>query len=103
VHDSYLQAGAEVIETNTFGANRFRLERLAWTHQVREINMGRGAHGPEAAIDFHSEKQGASVLLPGPWARWECGWNRWAKSGWTKRAPRLRNRSPRWQRPARRC
>ena len=27
VHAEYLQAGAEIIETNTFGANAFRLER----------------------------------------------------------------------------
>ncbi|HWT65337.1 MAG TPA: homocysteine S-methyltransferase family protein, partial [Terracidiphilus sp.] len=25
VHKEYLQAGAEILETNTFGANRFRL------------------------------------------------------------------------------
>ena len=27
VHEEYLQAGAELIETNTFGANAFRLGR----------------------------------------------------------------------------
>src|SRR5215467_7966735 len=27
VHHEYLQAGAEIVETNTFGANSFRLER----------------------------------------------------------------------------
>src|ERR1700734_2903207 len=27
IHAQYLQAGAEIIETNTFGANSFRLER----------------------------------------------------------------------------
>ena len=27
VHEEYLQAGAEILETNTFGANRFRLGR----------------------------------------------------------------------------
>ena len=26
VHEEYLQAGAEILETNTFGANRFRLD-----------------------------------------------------------------------------
>ena len=27
IHQEYLQAGAEIVETNTFGANRFRLGR----------------------------------------------------------------------------
>ncbi|HEV2699221.1 MAG TPA: homocysteine S-methyltransferase family protein, partial [Terriglobales bacterium] len=27
IHHEYLQAGAEVVETNTFGGNSFRLER----------------------------------------------------------------------------
>ncbi len=27
VHEEYLQAGAEILETNTFGANSFRLTR----------------------------------------------------------------------------
>ena len=27
IHHEYLQAGAEIIETNTFGANSFRLAR----------------------------------------------------------------------------
>jgi homocysteine S-methyltransferase len=27
IHEEYLQAGAEILESNTFGANRFRLGR----------------------------------------------------------------------------
>src|SRR5580698_6753391 len=38
VHAEYLQAGAEVIETNTFGANAFRLERYGLRDKVRQIN-----------------------------------------------------------------
>src|ERR1700709_199705 len=38
VHAEYLQAGAEVVETNTFGANRFRLETHGLKDKVREIN-----------------------------------------------------------------
>jgi homocysteine S-methyltransferase len=30
VHDEYLQAGAEIIETNTFGANAVRLQRYGF-------------------------------------------------------------------------
>src|SRR6201996_8495440 len=38
VHDEYLQAGAELIETNTFGANSFRLLRYGLQDQVYAIN-----------------------------------------------------------------
>jgi methionine synthase I (cobalamin-dependent)/5,10-methylenetetrahydrofolate reductase len=34
----YADAGAQVIETNSFGANRIRLARFGLEHQVREIN-----------------------------------------------------------------
>ncbi len=38
VHLDYLEAGAELIETNTFGANSVRLERHGLAHAVQEIN-----------------------------------------------------------------
>jgi homocysteine S-methyltransferase len=38
VYQEYAGAGAEVIETNSFGANRIRLARYGLEHQVREIN-----------------------------------------------------------------
>jgi len=39
VHQEYLQAGAEVIETNTFGANSFRLARHGFGDRVHDINL----------------------------------------------------------------
>ena len=39
VHREYLAAGADVIETNTFGANRFRLEQWGLDNRVRDINF----------------------------------------------------------------
>jgi len=38
IHEEYLQAGAEILETNTFGANRFRLARHSMAGKVAEIN-----------------------------------------------------------------
>jgi homocysteine S-methyltransferase len=38
VYREYADAGAQVIETNTFGANRVRLARFGLDHQVGEIN-----------------------------------------------------------------
>jgi homocysteine S-methyltransferase len=52
IHHDYLQAGAELIETNTFGGNSFRLERHGLANRVREINVA-GAHlAREAAKSF---------------------------------------------------
>ena len=39
IHDEYINAGAEVIETNSFGANRAKLEAYNLGDQVREINL----------------------------------------------------------------
>lgn len=38
VHRAYIQAGAQIIETNTFGANRFKLGEHDLGDQVAEIN-----------------------------------------------------------------
>ena len=52
IHHDYLQAGAEIIETNTFGANSFRLARHSLADRVRDINVA-GAHAArEAAKSF---------------------------------------------------
>ncbi|GAC1467801.1 MAG: bifunctional homocysteine S-methyltransferase/methylenetetrahydrofolate reductase [Chloroflexota bacterium] len=39
VHRDYIHAGAELIETNTFGSNRIKLEKFGFEDRVREINM----------------------------------------------------------------
>src|SRR5512135_6048 len=52
IHREYLQAGAEIIETNTFGANAFRLERHNFANRVREINMAGARLAREAAREF---------------------------------------------------
>jgi len=38
VHLDYVAAGAQVIETNTFGANRYQLAEYGLEHAVRDIN-----------------------------------------------------------------
>jgi len=52
VHHDYLQAGAEIIETNTFGANSFRLARHSLADKVRDINRSGGRLAREAAKSF---------------------------------------------------
>src|SRR6202789_4488460 len=49
VHHDYLQAGAEIIETNTFGGNSFRLARHSMTDRVRDINIAGAQVAREAA------------------------------------------------------
>ncbi len=37
VHQAYIEAGAHIIETNTFGANRFKLEPLGLGDEVQRL------------------------------------------------------------------
>jgi len=52
VHQSYLQSGAEIIETNTFGANGFRLGRYSIADKVKQINVAGARLAREAAKSF---------------------------------------------------
>jgi methionine synthase / methylenetetrahydrofolate reductase(NADPH) len=52
IHHEYLQAGAEIIETNTFGANAFRLGRHSIADKVHEINVVGTRLAREAAKSF---------------------------------------------------
>src|SRR5437773_2640985 len=52
VHREYLQAGAEIIETNTFGGNSFRLARHSMADRVHEVNLAGARLAREAAKSF---------------------------------------------------
>src|ERR1700739_139662 len=52
IHHEYLQAGAEIVETNTFGANSFRLARQSIADKVRDINRAGARLAREAAKSF---------------------------------------------------
>jgi methionine synthase / methylenetetrahydrofolate reductase(NADPH) len=52
IHHDYLQAGAEIIETNTFGANSFRLARHSLADKVADINRIGVKLAREAAKSF---------------------------------------------------
>lgn len=71
VHDDYLRAGAEVIETNTFGANRIKLSSFGLGDAVQAIN--------KAGAELARRAAGASAFVAGaigplgiriePWGR----------------------------------
>ena len=52
IHHEYLQAGAEIVETNTFGANSFRLARHSLADKVHDINFAGARLAHEAAKSF---------------------------------------------------
>jgi homocysteine S-methyltransferase len=64
VHEQYLLAGAEVIETNTFGANAFRLEHYGMRDKVREFNLA-GAAIARQCVTAVREKQATEAFVAG--------------------------------------
>ena len=57
IHDGYVRAGAAALETNTFGANRFRLEPHGLADKMVEINT--------AAAELAREAAGQSAYVVG--------------------------------------
>ncbi|MGQ9470265.1 MAG: bifunctional homocysteine S-methyltransferase/methylenetetrahydrofolate reductase [Candidatus Aminicenantales bacterium] len=57
IHREYIQAGAEIIETNTFGANRFKLKKYGLEDKVAEINR--------AAARLAHDEAGKKVWVAG--------------------------------------
>lgn len=39
IHEDYVRAGAQIVETNSFGANRIRLARHGFADRVAELNL----------------------------------------------------------------
>jgi len=60
VHRAYIEAGAQMIETNTFGANRFKLSAVGLADQVARINSAGVKIAREAREGAHHE-----VLIAG--------------------------------------
>ena len=65
VHEEYLEAGADVLETNTFGAHRFKLGPHGFEHQVRKINR-EGARVAREAVQGRALVAGSMGPLGKP-------------------------------------
>ena len=64
VHTEYLQAGATVIETNTFGANRIRLAQFGLEGRTSELNRA-GVRLARACVTQMREKQASAAFVAG--------------------------------------
>jgi len=64
IHEEYIRAGAGVIETNTFSANRFKLEIHELEDRVREVNEA-GARLARKAADSVKTGDGSKALVLG--------------------------------------
>src|SRR4030095_1396597 len=57
VHEEYVRAGADIIETNSFGATRYKLQPYGLEGKLREINL--------AAVRVAREAAGEKVFVAG--------------------------------------
>jgi len=71
IHQEYVRAGAEVLETNTFGGNRIRLSAFGFGEKIRAINqagirLAREAAGERAFVAGAIGPLGAPIEPLGP-------------------------------------
>src|SRR5580658_10767025 len=64
IHEEYLQSGAEILETNTFGASSFRLARHGLAGKVAEINAA-GVRQARLAVEHLKDKQAGEAWVGG--------------------------------------
>lgn len=65
VHIAYLEAGADIIETNTFNANAISQKDYGTEHLVHEINLESARLAVEAADHFMHEHPGETKYIAG--------------------------------------
>ena len=77
IHDEYVAAGAEILETNTFGANPVKLSSYGLAEQTEEINraaaeLARAAASDRATVAGAIGPLGIRIEPWGPTAREEA-------------------------------
>ncbi|HET9358425.1 MAG TPA: bifunctional homocysteine S-methyltransferase/methylenetetrahydrofolate reductase [Vicinamibacterales bacterium] len=71
VHEAYVRAGADVLETNTFGANRVKLRAFGLGNSLRDINLqgARLARDAAGSSAYVAGAVGPLGLRIEPWGR----------------------------------
>lgn len=77
IHEEYIKAGCDVIETNTFGANRFKLQKFGLEDKIYDINfhgakIARETAGDEIFVAGSIGPLGIQIEPLGPIAREEA-------------------------------
>ncbi|MEN8256831.1 MAG: bifunctional homocysteine S-methyltransferase/methylenetetrahydrofolate reductase [Thermodesulfobacteriota bacterium] len=57
IHEEYIRAGSQLIETNTFGANRYKLQESGLDSKIRDINL--------AGVQLAKRAAGQDVYVAG--------------------------------------
>ena len=66
IHQSYLQAGADCIETNSFGSNKIKLDEYGFGDQTVEMNKKTAQLAAETASEFTIDKPRYVIGSMGP-------------------------------------
>ncbi len=69
VHAAFVEAGAQVVATNTFGANRYKLAAHGFAERVREINVAGAARAREAGAQLVAGSVGPLGVRLAPYGR----------------------------------
>ncbi len=64
IHEEYLRAGSQIIETNTFGANAYRLDHYGLRDKVQQINLA-GVRLARECVAEIQDKQSAEAFVAG--------------------------------------
>ena len=95
VHEAYLSAGAEILETNTFGANPIKLKHFGLDEQTEDINTAAARIAVDAAsspsVPRRWKKRGSTFAAKRP----ASSRAEWTRSCWRPSAT--------WPRSMRRC
>jgi len=65
IHRAYLDAGADILETNTFNGTSIAMEDYAMTHLVRELNVAAVKVAREAVDAFKAANPGKDAFVAG--------------------------------------
>ncbi|MFZ9991874.1 MAG: methionine synthase [Opitutales bacterium] len=65
IHRAYLDAGADILETNTFNGTSIAMEDYAMTHLIRELNVAAVKVAREAVDAFKAANPGKDAFVAG--------------------------------------